>query len=115
MTSITAGLDQLIGQMVDTDRRMARRTGKHLDRMQKGLAELHPQSQHLALPPSTAADFQKFNDADIKKLLKAYGVKGYTSRKGYRLKKADRIALAVEHGVPALSFDFLLGFYLQSI
>lgn len=114
MTSITAGLDHLIETMVSTDRRMARRTGEHLDRMQEGLSDLREEPQRLALPPSSAADFQKFTDADLMKLLKAYGVKGYTSRKGYRLKKADRIALAVEHGVPALSFDFLLGFYLQS-
>jgi len=117
MTSITAGLDHLIEKMVATDRRMARRTGQHIDQMMAGLAELSGDPPFTtdeipALPPSAAAGFKSITDANLKRLLKAYGVKGYTQRKGYRLKKADRVALAVEHGIPALSYDFLLSAYL---
>ena len=39
MSSITDGLNHLIDQMVETDRRMARRAGEHIDRTNKILNE----------------------------------------------------------------------------
>ena len=114
MTSITAGLDALIERIVENDRRLARRTGEHIDRMQAGLKEIQIEDEHkavLALPPSKADAFKGMTDRQLRSLLTSYKIKG-RGRKG--LKKADRVALLVEHNVPALSYDFLLNSYLQS-
>ena len=50
-------------------------------------------------------------DVELRSLLTAYNIKG-RGRKG--LKRADRVVLLVKNNVPALTFGFLLDFYLQS-
>lgn len=116
--TLSSDFNALYDQMVATDRRMARRVGEHLDttmQLTKQLRETDATPTAPALPTSTPADFTSINDADLKKLLKAYGVKGYTQRNGKRLRKADRVALAIEHNVPPLSYSFLLDQYLRSV
>ena len=111
MTSITAGFDALLENIASTDRRIARRTGEHIDRMKTGLSDLEEAGQQYALLPAKEKDFKCMRDLELKSLLTAYGVKG-RGRKG--LKKADRISLLVQHKVPALTFEFLLDFYLTT-
>ena len=111
MTSITAGFDALLENIVSADRRIARRAGEHIDRMKVGLSDLREAGQQYELLPAKEKDFECMRDVELKSLLTAYGVKG-RGRKG--LKKADRISLLIQHKVPALTFKFLLDFYLSA-
>ena len=116
MSSITEGLSNLIDRMVETDRRLARRTGEYLDQTQQTLRDSQAPSEETkpkALPALSPADFKGITDADLKKILRAYGVKGYTQRKGKKLIRKDRVQIAIENNVPALSYDFLLDFYMK--
>lgn len=102
--------------MVETDRRLARRTGEYIDKTQEILrdAASHETSHSAkALASASASDFKGISDADLKKILRAYGVKGYTQRDGKKLLRKDRVQLAIENNVPALSYGFLLDFYMQ--
>lgn len=112
MSTLTSQFDLVLNAIIDNEKRSARRIGKHVDDTKAALRELKEAPAPKALP--AASDFKGMTDSSLKRLLKAYGVKGYTTRNGVRLKKDDRIALAIEHGVPALSFDFLLNFYLTA-
>ena len=115
MTSISDGLGKLIDSIVDNDRRLARATGEFIDNTMATLADAkdkHVPAPPKALPASSASEFKGMTDGDLKKLLRAYGVKGYTQRDGKRLLRKDRVQLAIDHKVPALSFGFLLDFYL---
>jgi hypothetical protein len=116
MSSITEGLSNLIDRMVETDRRLARRTGEYIDKTQETLRDAvtsEPSNDAKALPSASPSDFKGISDADLKKILRAYGVKGYTQRDGKKLLRKDRVQLAIENKVPALSYGFLLDFYMQ--
>lgn len=115
MTSISDGLSNLIDRLVENDRRHARRTGEYIDSTKKTLDDAAWESSKAvlkALPASSPSDFKGISDADLKKVLRAYGVKGYTQKEGKKLLRKDRVQLAIDHKVPALSFGFLLDFYL---
>ena len=116
MSSISDGLSDLIDRLVENDRRHARRTGEYIDETNKVInkSKAEPSTPTpLALPASSPSDFKGISDSDLKKILRAYGVKGYTQREGKRLVRKDRVKIAIEHKVPVLSFAFLLDFYLS--
>lgn len=115
MSSIADGLGDLIDRIAANDRRHARRTGEFIDSTMATLADAkdkHVPAPPKALPAASASDFKGMTDGDLKKVLRAYGVKNYTQRDGKRLLRKDRVQLAIDHKVPALSFGFLLDFYL---
>ena len=117
MTSLSDGLSELIDRLVENDRRHARRTGEYIDKTNKIIEDSKTQPNApspLALPASSPADFKGISDSDLKKILRAYGVKGYTQKEGKRLARKDRVKIAIEHKVPVLSFAFLLEFYLSN-
>lgn len=61
------------------------------------------------------ADFASCTDKQLIQMLKDAGVKGIHSRGGKRLRKADRIALCIEHGLQQPpSYEFLLDFWLAN-
>ena len=81
MSSITDGLNHLIDQMVETDRRMARRAGEHIDRTNKILHEARssspaPQGQPKALPSAVPIPFapvrRKMTKKWLEELVKPY-------------------------------------------
>ena len=81
MSSITDGLNHLIDQMVETDRRMARRAGQHIDNTNKILKEARQnQSNELspnkALPPGIPIPFapakRKMTKTWLAELVKPY-------------------------------------------
>ena len=112
--TVSTGFDAVYRQLVESHRRSARRTGEHIDRMKAGFREIKESSDSaLSLPPATAKAFNALKDSDLKLLLKAYKVKGFTSRNGKRLRKADRVELCLAHNIPPLTFDYLLQFYLS--
>lgn len=115
MGTLTAGLDATLDALIANERRSARRTGEFLDRLNQGLKDLKSSTPPARpqLPPASAAAFNAMTDAALKQLLKAAGVKGYTTAKGKRLRKADRVALCVEHKLQPLTYDFLLAFYIE--
>jgi hypothetical protein len=116
MSSISEGLGQLIERIADNDRRHARRTGEYIDATRQVLHDAKEKagsSSPVALPAASSSDFKGMTDADIKKLLRAYGVKGYTQRDGKKLVRRDRVQLAIDNKIPALSFGFLLDFYIK--
>lgn len=116
MTSISDGLSDLIDRLVENDRRHARRTGEYIDATKKTLEAAASQSESSApkaLLASSPSDFKGITDTDLKKILRAYGVRGYTQREGKKLLRKDRIKIAIENKVPVLSFAFLLDFYVS--
>lgn len=114
MSTMTQGLDELLARLGDNERRAAKRTGQHIDAQLQMMRQLkEEEAAPLAFPVARPEDYKSITDADLKKLLKAHGVRGYTSRNGKRLNKPERVALAVEHGIAPLSYGFLLDFYLQ--
>ena len=81
MSSITDGLNHLIDQMVETDRRMARRAGQHIDNTNQILKEARQnQSTELsstkALPPGIPIPFapakRKMTKTWLAELVKPY-------------------------------------------
>jgi len=116
MSSISEGLGHLIDRIVENDRRHARRTGEYIDATRQVLNEAKQNSESspsIPLPATSSGDFKGMTDSDIKKLLRAYGVKGYTQRDGKKLARKDRVQLAIDNKIPALSFGFLLDFYIK--
>jgi len=108
---------QLLEQSVETDRRLARTIGKHIDNQVQILSDVpfEPEPELLPLMEErrgpVAKDFAGFTNQQLKALLTAYQIKG-RGRKG--LKKADRIALLVEHGIEPLTYEFLLAEYMRN-
>ena len=81
MSSITDGLNHLIDQMVETDRRMARRAGQHIDNTKRILEEARKGSptnsaSAKALPSSMPVPFapakRKMTKAWLAELVKPY-------------------------------------------
>ena len=104
--TISAGFDAVYEQLIESQRRSARRTGEHIDRMKAGFREIKESSGSLpSLPPASKNAFNA---------LKAYKVKGFTSCKGVRLKKADRVEMCMANNIPPLTFEYLLQYYLSS-
>lgn len=110
--TISAGFDAVYEQLIESQRRSARRTGEHIDRMKAGFRAIK-ESSIPSLPPASPHAFNALKDSDLKMLLKAYKVKGFTSRNGVRLKKADRVEMCMANNIPPLTFDYLLQFYLS--
>lgn len=113
--TISAGFDAVYEQLIESQRRSARRTGEHIDRMKAGFREIKESSGSLpSLPPASKKAFNALKDSDLKMLLKAYKVRGFTSRKGVRLKKADRVEMCLNNNIPPLTFEYLLQYYLSN-
>ena len=113
--TISAGFDAVYEQLIESQRRSARRTGEHIDWMKAGFREIKESSGSLpSLPPASKKAFNALKDSDLKMLLKAYKVKGFTSCKGVRLKKADRVEMCIANNIPPLTFEYLLQYYLSN-
>jgi len=96
----------------EKDKELARLIGGHIDKQAALLdSPLEPGRTLQVLEGGKERDFDGMRDAELKSLLTAYKIQG-RGRKG--LKKADRVALLVKHNVPALTFGFLLDFYLKA-
>lgn len=81
MSSITDGLNQLIDQMVESDRRMARRAGQHIDNTKRILQEAQQKSSSCsssanALPSAMPIPFapakRKMTKTWLAELVKPY-------------------------------------------
>ena len=81
MSSITDGLNQLIDQMVESDRRMARRAGQHIDNTKRILQEAQQKSSSrsssaIALPSAMPIPFaptkRKMTKTWLAELVKPY-------------------------------------------
>ena len=74
--TISAGFDAVYEQLIESQRRSARRTGEHLDRMKAGFREIKESSDSVpSLPPASPRAFNALKDSDLKMLLKAYKVR----------------------------------------
>ena len=100
MSSITDGLNHLIDQMVDTDRRMARRAGEHIDRTNKILHEARSstpsaQGQPKALPSAIPIPFapvrRKMTKRWLEELVKPY--KQTVPKKFQGITKAKKLSI----------------------
>ena len=110
--AIAESLRQAVALSNEKDKELARLIGGHIDRQTAILdTPIEPLSSQPALAPSKSSDFAQMRDVELRSLLTAYNIKG-RGRKG--LKRADRVVLLVKNNVPALTFGFLLDFYLQS-
>lgn len=100
MSSITDGLNHLIDQMVETDRRMARRAGEHIDRTNKILDEarssaLSSHGQSKALPSAIPIPFapvrRKMTKKWLEELVKPY--KQADPKKFQGITKAKKLSI----------------------
>ena len=100
MSSITDGLNHLIDQMVETDRRMARRAGEHIDITNKILHEARssspaPQGQPKALPSAIPIPFapvrRKMTKKWLEELVKPY--KQVEPKKFQGITKAKKLSI----------------------
>lgn len=115
--SIASDMKAVVAAMVETDRRHARRAGMHIDRQLQTLKEFEESKtcEQIALPPAgTSKDFKNLRVNELDALLRHYKIRNRSSKGGKRLKKADKIALAVEHGLPCITYEFLLQQYLDA-
>ena len=101
MSSITEGLSSLIDQMVETDRRMARRAGQHIDNTNRILKDARKgsaasSSQAIALPEAMPVPFAPANRKMTKKWLEEL-VKPYKKadpKKFAGITKAKKLSIA---------------------
>lgn len=100
MSSITDGLNHLIDQMVESDRRMARRAGEHIDITNKILHEARssspaPQGQPKALPSAIPIPFapvrRKMTKKWLEELVKPY--KQVEPKKFQGITKAKKLSI----------------------
>ena len=115
--SIASDMKAVVAAMAETDRRHARRTGLHIDRQLQTLKEFEESEtrDQLALPTAgTSKDFEELTVKQLDSLLRHYKIRNRSSKNRKRLKKADKIALAVEHGLPCFTYEFLLQQYLDA-
>lgn len=118
--SISSSLKAAVSRSNELDKRLAHRIGRHIDNQSVALSELEAlvDTPQPVLPPCsewTAERSKQITDAELKLILRSNGIKGYTQRDGKRLKKADRVQLAISHGIPALTYRDLLNFYQQAV
>ena len=120
--TISGEFKGLIQRAVDLDRRMAKRTGKHLDRSFALINEIKEQGGQTTqkalpaqpFPPATKNELTHLIKKDLIDLARGYEIQGRT--KAIRSKGKDAlIVLLLEHKVPALTFKSLLTFYLNSV
>ena len=126
--SITSQFDKLLERIVETDRRTARRSGEHIDRMSAGLQRLKEDVPQMAVPATIPAGtveiFMRSSISELKDLAKRFKIPKYTvcckhiKGRGKEFTHRRRMVYAellVQHGVPALTYENLLNFYLSVV
>tara|TARA_B100002051_G_scaffold34640_1_gene27893 strand:- start:61 stop:474 length:414 start_codon:yes stop_codon:yes gene_type:complete len=126
--SVTSHFDKLLERIVETDRRTARRTGEHIDRMSVGLQRLKEDVPQAAVPApipgGTVELFMKSSISELKDLARRFKVPRYTvcckhiKGRGKEFTNQRLMVYAellVQHGVPALTYENLLNFYLSAV
>ncbi len=132
--SITSDFDVLLQRIAGNDRRTARRAGQHIDSMSAGLKELRELSEAEKpqafspdpIPAGTVDSFMKCSMSELNDLAKRFNLpkrskvldslKGKGRGKEVTQKRRCLMAeFLVTHKVPALTYENLLAFYLQSM